>query len=125
MERTVRSTATWLVSENTLELYKRYDDQRWSKWVPIRLGCTRASRSTFLYRGRVTTDELQPTRLAHVEQEANFRVHLMASGQIQPHQRPRRNPFRRINGVVFDSNDWSLQHIEVLPDGGIFFADLI
>ena len=75
---TVRLTATWLVSENTSELYKRCDDQRWSKWVPIRLGHTRAGRSTFLYRGRVTTDELQPTLLAHVEQETPFRVRLMA-----------------------------------------------
>ena len=65
--KTVRSSAKWLISENTLELYKRYDDQRWSEWVPIRLGRTRARRSTFLYRGRITSEELQPTLLAHVE----------------------------------------------------------
>ena len=107
---TVCLTATWLVSENNLELYNQYDEHRWYKWVPLCLGRTRAGRSTFIYPGRITTEDLQLTLLAHVEQETNFWVRLLAQGQIQIQQRPDRTFFRRVNGVLFDRNNWSLQH---------------
>ena len=115
----------WLVSENNLELYSQYDKHRWHKWVSLQLGCSRAGPSTIVYRGRINTDKLQPTLLTHVEQETNFQVRLMAKGQIQIQQRPDKTFFRPVNGLLFDIDDWSLQHVKVPIDGGRFFAKLI